>query len=119
MTTEGFRTLYVDPGETTGWAMGNGLVLLASGQEDLWPFADAVLAACADPDAQTFLAQGQIPDLRQGIDPAANSGPIGRIVCEDWRLYPWQLHNMKWDPCRTARLIGALTLVTRAYSLEL
>jgi hypothetical protein len=116
---EPFRTLYVDPGETTGWALGKGLLLLASGQEDMWPFADDVLAACEDPTAATPLAVGAIPDLRQSVDPSLNLGPIGRIVCEDWRLYPWELRNMKWDPCRTARLIGALTLVTRRFSLEL
>lgn len=44
---------------------------------------------------------------------------IVRVVCEDWRLYPWVMytpdgrasHALDFDQCRTARLIGALTIV--------
>lgn len=46
---------------------------------------------------------------------------IVRIVCEDWRLYPWVMytpdgrasHALDFDQCRTARLIGAITHVAR------
>lgn len=46
---------------------------------------------------------------------------IERIVCEDWKLYPWVMytpdgrasHALDFDQCRTARLIGAITHVAR------
>jgi hypothetical protein len=41
---------------------------------------------------------------------------VERIVCEDWRLYPWVMytpdgrasHKLDFDQCRTARLIGKI-----------
>lgn len=116
--TEPFRTLYCDPGEDFGWALGKGLVLLAGGTEKMWPMADEIYRALEDPRVG-MLAAGSIPDLRNGVDPALNSGPIGRIVCEDWRLYPTHLQKLKWDRCRTARVIGGITMLCRIYSIEL
>jgi hypothetical protein len=96
------------------------LVLLAGGTEKMWPMANEVWAALVDPsNPECMLAEGEIPDLREGVDPAANAGPIGRIVCEDWALYPWELRNMKWDKCRTARVIGALTMLAHQFSIEI
>jgi hypothetical protein len=118
-STESFRTLYCDPGEDFGWALGKGLQLLAGGTEKMWTMYDEVYAALVDPSGGGMLSEGAIPDLRQGVDPAANSGPIGRIVLEDWALYPWELLNMKWDKCRTARVIGGLTGLTRQFCIEL
>lgn len=114
---EAFRTLYVDPGEDTGWAIGKGLILLAAGQEKMWEFYDEVDAVLGYNVG--MLAQGRIPDLRPGVDPSQNTGPIGRIVCEDWALYPWELKNMKWNKCRTARLIGGLEGLCRHYIIEM
>jgi hypothetical protein len=114
---EPFRTLFCDPGEDFGWALGRGLTLLAGGTEKMWPMADEVWAALEDP-SDGMLAEGAIPDLREDVDPALNSGPIGRIVCEDWRLYPDKLRFLKWDRCRTARVIGALTMMARIKMIE-
>jgi len=38
---------------------------------------------------------------------------VREIVCEDWRLYPWQLRSLAWDQCRTARLIGKIEQAAR------
>jgi hypothetical protein len=116
---EPFRTLYCDPGEDFGWALGKGLVLLAGGTEKMWPMADEIYYALSSGGADGMLGAGQIPDLRNGVDPEQNSGPIGRIVCEDWRLYPDKLKHLRWDRCRTARVIGGITMLCRIYSIEL
>ncbi len=115
---ESFRTLYCDPGEDFGWALGKGLTLLATGTEKMWTMADEVHATLDDPSVG-MLAEGAIPDLRPNVDPALNTGPIGRIVSEDWRLYPWELKNMRWDKCRTARVIGGLFMLSRIYMIEM
>jgi hypothetical protein len=116
---EKFRTLYCDPGEDFGWSLGRGAVLLAGGTEKMWPMADQVAAILADPSAHgLMLSQGAIPDLREGVNPYLNTGPIGRIVCEDWKLYPDKLRSLAWDRCRTARVIGALTMLCRWHSIE-
>jgi hypothetical protein len=112
---EDFLTLYVDPGETTGWALGKGLMLLASGQTPMWEFADEVELALDDRPTESLLFddanwRGQDPQDYMHL-------PFGRIVCEDWRLYPDKLHALAWDQCRTARLIGALTDKARRYRL--
>ncbi len=55
------------------------------------------------------------------MDPALNTLPIKRIVCEDFRIYPWVATKggLNWDPMRTPRVIGALTLMSRIKGLEL
>jgi hypothetical protein len=117
---EDIRTLYCDPGEDFGWALGKGMTLLAGGTEKMWTMYDEVSAAIRDPGAtELMLSEGAIPDLRQGVNPEQNTGRIGRIVCEDWALYPWELKNMKWDKCRTARVIGGLTGIARDCNIEI
>lgn len=46
---------------------------------------------------------------------------LTEVVCEDWRLYPWELRtgHMDWDPCRTARLIGSITQFCRVRDIPL
>jgi hypothetical protein len=112
---EKFKTLYVDPGETVGWCLGNGPKLLAAGQEDLWPFADAVWASLRTGGSEGFLGadSAAVSYTRKGVGVKAISLPIGRIVCEDFRLYPSHLDSLAWDPVRTARLIGALHMQCR------
>jgi hypothetical protein len=88
--------LCVDPGETTGWSIWRDKKLLEAGQTDLWEFIDMV------------------DDWLQGGDLFNTGGEkLGAIVCEDWSLYPWELMNLAWDKCRTARGIGALELLAR------
>lgn len=115
---EPFRTLYCDPGEDFGWALGKGSTLLAGGTDKLWMVLDDVYAVLDDPNTGMF-AQGDIPDLREGVDPTLNTGPIGRIVSEDWALYPDKIRYLIWDRCRTARGIGALTMLTRQFMIEM
>jgi hypothetical protein len=113
---EDFRTLYVDPGEDTGWALSKGELLLGAGTEKMWFFADDVWAALHDGGP---LAEGGTVWLRPGIKDEDNSGPIGRIVCEDFRIYPWKAKELAWDQVRTARLIGALTFMARLHKIPL
>lgn len=54
----------------------------------------------------------------KGVEPPQFVG-ISAMVVEDWQLYPWELQNLAWDKCRTARLIGALTLICRQYGIKL
>jgi hypothetical protein len=121
--TTKYRTLYVDPGETVGWALAKGGLLLAGGQCPMWEFYDELHAQLHFESNASIgdgmLKQGKSADLRKAVKPAQNSGSITRIVCEDWKLYPDKLKSMKWDPCRTARLIGGITGLCRQYFIDL
>lgn len=110
--SETFRTLYVDPGEDTGWCVARGFKLLAGGTEKMWPFADEVWTELDSPiSGITILSDPR--SARNGVSDKELTGPIGRIVCEDFRIYPWKVNELKWDRVRTARLIGALTFMAR------
>lgn len=54
----------------------------------------------------------------KGVDAPQFAG-ISAMVIEQWQLYPWELQNLAWDQCRTARAIGALTLLCRQYGIKL
>lgn len=115
---ETFRTLYCDPGEDFGWAVGRHTKLLAAGTEKMWPFADDIWAALNNPnDPDGSIINGD--DYVRAGHEGSNVGPIGRVVCEDWRLYPDKLKFLKWDQCRTARVIGAITFMCRQKSIPL
>ncbi len=127
--SEEFLTLYCDPGEDFGWCVAKGTLLLAAGTHKMWDFADLIWEKLQTPAGLTLV----MPDgteiepnplssdthIRDGIDPALMKLPIGRIVCEDWRLYPWALGDLKFDQCRTARVIGAITFMARLKGLPL
>lgn len=117
---EDFRTLYVDPGEDTGWCLGRDTKLLAAGTEKMWPFADEAYAEIAKPTENASVGilgrRRDNPFLREGMADF-NEGNISRIVCEDFRIYPWEAKNLAWDQVRTARLIGALTFMARLYEI--
>lgn len=81
----------------------------------MWPFADEVWNEL---NGVTSILSGD-GYARKGVTAEENSGPIGRIVCEDWRLYPNKLKQLKWDQCRTARVIGALTFMARVKQIPL
>lgn len=52
--------------------------------------------------------------VRDGVDKTDFEDlQIGRIVCEDFRIYPWAAKQLAWDRVRTARVIGALTFMCR------
>src|ERR1044072_5647259 len=114
---ENFLTLYVDPGETTGWCLARDTKLLSSEQCPMWDFADEVWEAlnsnidtCLyDPG---FLRNDEDEELLRTL-------PLGRVVCEDFRLYPHVMRTgaLDWNPVRTARLIGALTFMCRLHDV--
>lgn len=111
---ETFRTLYCDPGEDFGWAVGRDTKLLAAGTEKMWTMADDVWEALNNPSDPSIPLNS--PDFgRNGVPDDELLGPIGRIVCENWKIYPWEAHkgSLDWDECRTARVIGALTFMAR------
>jgi hypothetical protein len=103
--------LAVDPGETTGYSIWADGDLLYADQLPMWNFADAVYK---------WAASGAVPEeLRSGF--AGKFGcdeKLSAMVVEQWQLYPWELQNLAWDECRTARVIGALTLTARQFGVK-
>jgi hypothetical protein len=117
---DNFLTLYNDPGEDYGWAIGHDLNLVARGTHKMWTFLDFVWEKLQDPATDNWenpLANDEF--VRNGQDPAVMQLPIKRIVCEDFRIYPWKAKELAWDPVRTARAIGALTFMARLHSIPL
>jgi hypothetical protein len=106
------RWLSVDPGEDTGWALWEDGDLVDAGTEKLWPFGEAVYAATHEDDIAVLELVGD--------ELALKFNGIKRIVCEDFRIYPWEAKKgtLNWDQVRTARLIGALTLICKVKGLE-
>lgn len=116
-------TLFVDPGEDTGWCIARGPLLLGASTTKLWSFGDdvwAALAAQKDPELYTAYSELLDPEAAWVLDGREEHVglPIKRIVCEDWKLYPWKVKSLGWDQCRTARLIGSLTQASRFFGLE-
>lgn len=114
---EDFLTLYCDPGEDFGWALACGTLLLSAGTEKMWPCATAIHDAIKNPSDPSYIRDPA--QARDGVDVGLLELPIGRIVCEDWRLYPNKLKHLKWDRCRTARVIGALTWFSIEFGIEM
>lgn len=115
---EQFRALYCDPGEDFGWCMGLGTKLLAAGTDKMWPMADDIWDALNNPQ-NTANALNSDAYIRAGVDPEDMTLPIGRVVCEDFRIYPWKAKELSWDPVRTARVIGAITFMCRTLTIPL
>lgn len=105
------RWLAVDPGEDTGYSIWDGDQLVDAGTEKLWPFGEAVFSAVFTPQEELELI---------GDDLALSMIGIKHIVCEDFRIYPWEAKKgtLNWDPVRTARLIGALTIICKMGGLQ-
>jgi hypothetical protein len=76
----------------------------------MWDFAQSVFVAVFRPEEADLIGDWLAKKLTG----------ITRIVAEDWRLYPWVVRegSLDWDQCRTARLIGALTLIAQQGALE-
>lgn len=102
--------LCVDPGESTGWSLWRGPNLIDAGTTELWAMGQSVFVAMFRPEEADLI----------GDELAIKFQGITKIVCEDWRLYPWEVEagNLDWDQCRTARLIGALTLIAQQANLQ-
>lgn len=103
----------VDPGETTGYSIWNAAgKLVGAGQQPMWKFLDLVYQWAVD---------GIIPaELGEDIDGDLDH-EFGAAVCEDWQIYPWiaEKGQLNFDKCRTARAIGALTLICRQFNKKL
>jgi hypothetical protein len=106
--------LCVDPGETTGFSLwdADGKLVWAE-QLPMWEFIDAVYAWAAGRDGN-WIAKVPVALLPESTGYTRDHN-LGAVVCEDWKLYPWELENLAWDKCRTARAIGALTLICREF----
>lgn len=97
------KVLAVDPGESTGWSVTEDSLIVAEGTHTLDEFTLAVAYALGVwPEwASKPPVDDELLAALRGID---------HIVIEDWVLYEWELQNLAWDKCRTARGIGALEL---------
>lgn len=102
--------LSVDPGESVGWALWRGDTLIDAGTGVLWDFAQSVFVATFRPEEAELIGDWL----------AEKFIGITRLVIEDWRIYPWEAKkgSLDWDQCRTARLIGALTMCAQQGSME-
>lgn len=103
--------LCVDPGETTGYSLWDedGKLVMA-GQLPMWKFIDLIYQWAVDGLVPRELVEDDIDHLDHDLL---------AVVCEDWQLYPWELQNLAFDKCRTARAIGALTLICRQFNKKL
>ena len=121
MNVENFRTLYCDPGEDFGWALAAGHTLLARGIHKMWEFADVIWDEIIEGE-QTILSDRNSAFVYDETNPAWDEAlkvPIGRVVCEDFRIYPWKMQALKFDQVRTARVIGAITQMCHRRSIPL
>lgn len=110
-------TLCVDPGETTGWAIFDMHgKLVDGGQHPLWSFGDIVWWTAFGPHLPEWL--NPVGEEDEWITKALQNVKV--IVCEDFRIYPWEAKKgtMDWDQVRTARLIGSLTQTARIAGWE-
>jgi hypothetical protein len=105
------RWMTVDPGEDTGWSIWEGNTLIDAGTEKLWAFGDSLFTAMFRPE-EIELLNDELAEKMVGVQ---------MIVCEDWRLYPWEMKkgSLNWDQCRTARLIGSITQTCRMAGIQL
>ena len=105
------KWLAIDPGEDTGWSLWEDSKLVESGTEKMWEFGDAVFRAVFHPYTGEVFDDEELAGKFVGVK---------KLVVEDWRIYPWEAKKgtMNWDQCRTARLIGALTIIARQGGLE-
>lgn len=119
---EPFRTLYCDPGEDFGWCLGRGTKLIAGGTEKMWTFADEIWDAIIENDSYLIdpAAGGYLRD-EAGDEEDRNYEEcrIGRVVCEDFRIYPDKARDLSWNPVRTARVIGAITIICHRADIPL
>ena len=88
------KWITIDPGESTGWARWLGTNLVEAGQTPMWEYVDSLWATVREES-------------------------IRLVVCEDWVLYPWKAQELGWNPCRTARAIGAVQFITRTCGVNL
>ncbi len=105
------KWISVDPGETAGWTLWEGETWVDAGMEPLWSFASAVFTAVFEDSEVIPLLDDELVSKFHGIQ---------MIVCEDFRLYPFEAKSgaLDWDQFRTVRLIGALHLIAKMGGLK-
>ena len=105
---EEILTLYCDPGESFGWCIGKGTKLLLAGTTPMWAMADEVEWLLKNGGVEGTQFEDEIW-WREGVTPSDYfKVPVGRIVCENFRLYPTHAKALIGDEFRTVRVIGAL-----------
>lgn len=106
------RWLAIDPGEDTGLSIWEGESLVSAHTIKLWRVADLL----------DHLVCNDVPVAEENEDIheawVDGRGEIERVVCEDFRIYPWKAKDLAWDQVRTARLIGALTFLCHKHDVE-
>jgi hypothetical protein len=118
LSKEGFRTLYLDPGEDFGWCVGLHTKLLSAGTDKMWNVALDAWAAIHEP-GNPLNQLNSMDYAREGVTEEELTLPIGRFVIEDFRIYPWKLKALKFDRVRTARVIGAFEFMSRLLDIPL
>jgi hypothetical protein len=108
------RWITVDPGEDTGLAVWEGTDLIFGATIKMGDVPLMLHYVLLEPEKlDDFLDRyPECVDFAEQI----RDRPIERIVCEDWKLYPWVMytpdgrasHALDFDQCRTARLIGKI-----------
>lgn len=105
---EDFLTLYCDPGETFGWCIGKGTKLLLAGQTPMWAMADEIEWALTNGNLRGTQFEDPVW-WRDEVTPEAYLDfSIGRMVVENFRVYPDKAKALIGDELRTVRVIGAL-----------
>jgi hypothetical protein len=119
------RWITVDPGEDCGLSIweDNKLILgWTMKMGDVGPMLHYLLV---QPDRLDWFLE-KFPEAEEFIEQTRDY-EIERVVCEDWKLYPWVMytpdgratHALDFDQCRTARLIGAIDLCCRTAGIPL
>lgn len=109
----------VDPGETTGYSVWKDGELILADQAPMWEFIDIVDMTLRGPSSEAVARPGC---GHVGLfTPDGEPIELEAMICEDWQLYPWVIRQggLDFDKCRTARAIGALTLLCRQHGIEL
>jgi len=113
------HTLAVDPGDITGWSTwdpDDPWNAKDSGQTPNWEFVYAVATATGLDEAMKSSPLFRTVVHQQDTDLIEKLEGFDHIICEDWKLYPdpqrpGHLILPAWDPCDTARVIGALDFI--------
>lgn len=102
------KFLTVDPGESTGYAvwqgLGPGTPPSVCGTAELGDFVHSLAAALGVEAPGGPRVDDELVKRFRGIE---------KVIMEDWRIYPREARNgaLDWDECRTARGIGAMEFI--------
>jgi hypothetical protein len=101
------RTLIcLDPGETTGMAIFNGLALHHCGQLD---------TSRLDLGANAFKSLLKSPAL-QALNISSDLSNV-HVIIEDYKVYGWKTEQHTWAELHTPKLIGAFVALCIAHNL--